>query len=629
MKPNVLRNLLFVALAAFILIGGWTFKNIYFATDMVGGAHKKGILLSSAGLALILVAPLVIRVNKKMYAITFFLYALLSFVLYADVVYQRYYHSLLSVEMLGQAGQAKAVNDSVISLMRNSDYLYALDVALLLLLFFYPLKKMDYKREGYRFSILFVFFVFGIGVMKYTYMSIVQDSYTEQLKAAKVGVLSTHISETYKSYMEKAAAAAAFNSEDNVKQLKKFEKELRKRQDTQKDSPYFGDAKGSNLLVIQAESLNDFVVNLKVDDQEITPHLNAFIKESSYYPNTYLQIGRGNTSDAEFVANNSLYPSKKDGAYRTYENGVFQSLAQILKREGYQTSAVHGNVADFWNRKNAYPAQGYDVFYSKEHPKIDDSSQVGLGISDSSMFQQMLPIWKEQDKNGSFYSFFVTLSNHRPFELPAEHQKLKLPEKMNNTPVGHYLQNVHYADVAFGELLDGLKKEGLYDNTVIAFYGDHYGLIPENADQLKAFIDVDFTKKEMFNIPLVIHRPTQTEGEVNEVVASQMDVAPTLTSLLGIEQPLYQLGYDLSVKKEGYVGFRHEITPYSFFSESVDFEMSLDGVFENGKCTDAKTGDRVDPEKCRPYYKRVQKEVEISDFLLQYNGIEQLRDGKL
>jgi phosphoglycerol transferase MdoB-like AlkP superfamily enzyme len=380
--------------------------------------------------------------------------------------------------------------------------------------------------------------------------------------------------------------------------------------------------------MIQAESLNDFVVNLKVNGQEITPHLNEFIKENSYYPNTYLQIGRGNTSDAEFVANNSLYPSKKDGAYRTYEKGVFQSLGQIFKKEGYLTSAAHGNSPDFWNRKNAYPAQGFDIFYSKDHPEIDDSKILGLGIDDKNFFKQMVGIWEKQDKKGKpFYSFLITLSNHRPFELPKEFQQLDLPSHFDDTPVGDYLQNVHYADEAFGQLIAGLKKDGLYEKTVIVYYGDHYGLIPENAEQLKKDLGIDFNKKEMFNIPLVIHRPGQTP-EVNDVIASQMDIAPTVTSLFGIEQPLYQLGYDLNVKKEGYVGFRHEITPFSFFSDKYDFVMSLDGVFKNGVCTDAKTGQKVDVEKCRNNYNRVQYEVELSDFLLQYDSIEKLRNQK-
>ncbi|WP_416729658.1 LTA synthase family protein [Fictibacillus sp. JL2B1089] len=626
MKSNIQQNFIFVASIFFILLIGWTLKNIYFSVEMGISPHKKGIMLTSAGVILILVSPLMVRISKWAFSLTFILYVLVSFLLFADVVYQRYYHSILSIEMMGQAGQLKAVDDSIITLIRLTDIWYAADLLLLLFFFFYPLKKMSYKRPSIHFVLVGLCLLIGYSSMKYTYLNLVKDDFSEQLKVAKTGIIPTHISETYNSYMERMAAAEVFSSQDSIKQLKEYESELEKRQQTQKMSPYFGDAKGKNLLMIQAESLNDFIVNLEVDGQEITPNLNAFIKESSYYPNTYLQIGRGNTSDAEFVANNSLYPSKKDGAYRTYEKGVFQSLGQILKSEGYQTSAAHGNVPEFWNRKNAYPAQGYDVFYSKEHPVIDDSDVVGLGIDDKSFFKQLVDIWKTEDK--PFYSFVVTLTNHRPFELPKEHQKLSLPAKMNDTPVGHYLQNVHYADQAFGQLLEELKKEGLYDETVIVYYGDHYGLIPDNVKQLKKELNINFSKKEMFNIPLVIHRPTQSEGEVNEVIASQMDIAPTVTSLFGIEQPLYQLGYDLSVKKEGYVGFRHEITPFSFFSENYDFEMSLDGVFENGICSDAKTGDKVEVEKCRNNFERVQYEVELSDFLLQYDAIEKLKKGK-
>ncbi|MFP3338857.1 LTA synthase family protein, partial [Micrococcus sp. SIMBA_131] len=125
----------------------------------------------------------------------------------------------------------------------------------------------------------------------------------------------------------------------------------------------FGMGENKNLVIVQGESLNDFVIGLKVNGEEITPNLNELIQKSHYFTNIYTQIGKGNTSDAEFIVNNSLFPAEKESGYSAYENAAFQSLPILLNEEAYRTSVAHGNDPDFWNRKAAYPAQGFDEFY--------------------------------------------------------------------------------------------------------------------------------------------------------------------------------------------------------------------------------------------------------------------------
>jgi lipoteichoic acid synthase len=187
--------------------------------------------------------------------------------------------------------------------------------------------------------------------------------------------------------------------------------------------------------MVQAESLNTFPIGLEIGGQELTPNINKLISVSHYYPNTYLQIGRGNTSDAEFVANNSLYPIAPKGIYKDYSQNDFLSLANVLKNNRYHTSAAHGNSAEFWNRNEAYKKQGYDEFYHSENPSIKKDDMIGMGISDASMFSQMIDVYKKTEK--PFYNFIVTLSVHKPFELPDPYKFLDLPEKFDGTSTGN------------------------------------------------------------------------------------------------------------------------------------------------------------------------------------------------
>ena len=593
--------------------------------EIYGDFDVFNLVLASVGLSLLVLTPLSLTKKKWGVVASFFLSVILHLLIYSDVVYERYYDGILSIEMITQATQLNAVADSVFTLIQLSDIVYMAGVVGLLCLMVIVFWKWSDEhflvRKGkWFFSIAFS--VIGTVLIVIPALEI-KSEFSDHLKVGTSGIVSAHIYDTYHYLKDRGVVFATTKGQspegadrEKIKTMKQY---FQVRQAQHRQSPFYGVAKGKNLIVVQAESLNEFVVGLKVNGQEVTPHLNRLIKESLYFNNIYLQIGRGNTSDAEFVANNSLYPSKKDGAYRTYVDKTFRSLPIVLKREGYITSAAHGNDPAFWNRKEAYKSQGYDVFYYKGHPSIGVPDNLGLGISDKAMFRKMADIYKEQSKKGPFYGFIVTLSNHRPFTLPKEKQKLVLPKEFQNTMIGDYLQSVHYADEALGEFIERLKENGLWDETLFVYYGDHYGPLPDSAKDIKRLLGITFDTKTMFRIPLVIHYPKQQKPAVYNVIGSQMDIFPTISALMGIEQPLYQLGWDLTTKKEGYVGFRHEIVPYTFFSDRYDYFASHDGMFENGICRDAKTGEVVNVNQCRKNYERVKYEIEISDFIFEHD----------
>jgi lipoteichoic acid synthase len=164
---------------------------------------------------------------------------------------------------------------------------------------------------------------------------------------------------------------------------------------------------------------------------------------------------------------------------------------------------------------------------------------------------------------------------------------------------------VHYFDKTVGKFVKDLKKEKLWDATIFVLYGDHYGLLPKDETALKEMLDVKFGEKEQFNIPLIIHQPGQTKGKENDKVASQMDIYPTITSLLGIDESLHQLGKPLDIND----------------SDRYDYLASHKGTFESGTCIDNRTEKETDVEACRPGYNKVVKDIETSQFLLENNLI--------
>ncbi|WP_270180335.1 LTA synthase family protein [Alkalihalobacillus sp. CinArs1] len=608
-----------IILWSLILLGGWTFKNTYFSHQIIGEAHLGLIFLGALGLTFVLISFQVMSGKVRYAILAFSLYLLVSFLLYGDVLYERYYSSLLSLELLNQAGQTAEVGDSIVTLIERSDLLYIVDIIVLIPL----LIMMTLKRSAVQSRFIGTSFL-AVGIITLTLLSIfsIDAQYSDQYKVAKAGILPAHLHAST-IYFNENKVAPAMGQGYSTEELEEINEYFTKHKG--KESPYFGVAEGKNLVVVQGESLNEFVIGLEVDGVEITPNINDLIEKSFYYNQFYTQIGRGNTSDAEFIVNNSLFPSERESGYIGYEEGVFRSLPIILGEEGYQTSVAHGNDPEFWNRKAAYPAQGFDEFYSAISESIDASDQLGMGVSDESMYAQLADIYEQKAERGPFYNFFITLSQHRPFKLPDEKKYLDLPERFNDTAVGDYLQSSKYADETLGVFIEDLKERGLWEDTLFVFYGDHYGLLPEKKQELDELLGVTFDRKEMYNVPLVIHYPGQEEGEVNDVIGGMVDVKPTITSLLGLENAIYHVGQDLTTKEKGFVGFRHGFPTYTFFGETYSFDMSPTGEFTKGTCTRTESGKVVDVEKCREGYEQIKKHIEMSDEILENNLLERLQ----
>jgi hypothetical protein len=70
---------------------------------------------------------------------------------------------------------------------------------------------------------------------------------------------------------------------------------------------YFGAAKGKNLIIVQMKAFQNFPIHLSLNGQVLTPVLNGLMNTSMYFPHVFQQIGQGNTSDAEFMSNTSIY----------------------------------------------------------------------------------------------------------------------------------------------------------------------------------------------------------------------------------------------------------------------------------------------------------------------------------
>lgn len=389
---------------------------------------------------------------------------------------------------------------------------------------------------------------------------------------------------------------------------------------------YRGVAKGKNLILIQTESLNDFVIGAEYNGQELTPNLNAMLEENTFYfDHFYSTTGVGNTSDAEFAALNGLYPNDERECYRLYVDNTFQGLPWILRGEGYGAYAFHGYVKTFWNRDEAYKTQGFQHFYSQEELEMTEVS--GFGLTDKEMFRQAVDILKEKPQ--PFFSFMITLTNHIPYELDASLATLELKEADEDTTFGGYLQTVRYTDEAFGELIQYLKDAGLYEDTMIVIYGDHQGMnmeTPSVKSRMSAFLGKEYNFDEMLNVPLLIHIPGLGEAETVDTVGGQVDILPTIANLMDVDigQP-FVFGQDLLNAEEGFVAQISYIGKGSFITNDNDmlFAIGKDGTVESGSVWNLVSGRKMNRKDrlCQEYSDRANALIDTCKEVLDYNLI--------
>lgn len=525
-------------------------------------------------------------------------YLLVSTLMFVDVVYFKYFNRSLSLHMLGEAHLLGDVKESILFLIGFKELLLFIDF--LVVVPFLVVDRAEKKRAGLLSGVVLVI-TMGILIVN---------------PRGSDAASSINHQEFFMYHIKDAVSVAFGPTVANADLEMDFE------QKAATEGEYFGIAKGRNLIVIQVESLQSMVVGKTYEAQELTPVLNSLIgNDTFYFDNYFQQLGKGNTSDAEFVSQNSLYAPVFTQVYSAYSDNEFHGLPWLMKDHGYETLVLHGYKKEFWNREHAYPGQGFDTFYHQDHYVTE--KPIGLGVNDVEFFNQSIAYLNEA--KSPFYSFLITLSNHNPYTMPDDLKSIRLKESDEGTLFGNYLNAVKYTDLAIGVFIEELKESGLYDHSIIAIYGDHFGLNSKDQsihENVSDFLGYSYDYEEMLRIPLIIHIPGSEIGGTIETVGGQIDFMPTVLNLMGIsnENP-FAFGRDLVNSDSGFVASQTYMLKGSFIQDDIVFEMSRDGVFNNSRAWNRFTKEPVDIKLCRKGYEQALKEINSSAVILEQNLI--------
>lgn len=355
------------------------------------------------------------------------------------------------------------------------------------------------------------------------------------------------------------------------------------------DNKYTNIFEGKNLLVIHAESIQSFLINLEINGTEITPNLNKLATSSLYFSKFYPQISTGTSSDTEFTFETGLMPSTSGITFVSYFDREYEGIANILDKKGYYTFSMHANNGDYWNRNTMYKSLGYQKYYSENSFDVTPENTIGLGLSDKEFFNQIIPMLNDiKSKNKSYYGKIITLTNHSPFDAGLQVNDLDLTmsysyvdengieqsgvsDYLEGTEMGKYLKSSHYADAALGQLFASMEENGLLENTVVVLYGDHEAKLSKNQFDLMYnydpttgkiknkeaadYISLDNYKYDLLkNTPLMIWAPgTKYKKEITDVVG-MYDLLPTLANMFNFDYT-YAMGNDMLGDSEKIVIF--------------------------------------------------------------------------
>lgn len=502
-----------------------------------------------------------------------------TLLVYGNVLYFREFQDFLSINTLtGGAGMIGHGFDYSSIPVHWTDLYFWVDIIIFVLLFVFKKIEMDKKFLGATYAFkwfslsLMIFGInFWLGDMTEHRLVSRQAQYDDTYVVRYLGLGPWLLTNGYYTHVANQTRALASKSD-----FTKVQQYIDQNRYLAPNVQTFGVAKNRNVIMIHLESLQQDIINLKINGQEVTPFLNSLYnnnKEVYSFSNFFNQVGQGKTSDAENMLETSTFGLSTGSIFTQLgSTQTFQAMPAILNQtEGYSSAVFHGNVGSFYNRTNVYRNMGFQNFFDQSFYKITPQDSTAWGIKDKYLFADSIPYLEQLQQ--PFYAKYLTVTNHLPYSGLTK-DELDPTFKTTNSGdavVDGYFETAHYLDQSVQEFFNYLKKSGLYDKSIIVLYGDHYGISGADDAPFASALGKDpqslndYTDTMMQRVPLMIDIPGQKNGHIINEYAGEIDLMPTLEHLLGVTTKNYiQFGQDLfSSKRQEFIALRNRgfVTP--------------------------------------------------------------------
>ncbi len=299
---------------------------------------------------------------------------------------------------------------------------------------------------------------------------------------------------------------------------------MRKLLPSKEGSPLSVLPKNTNVVVIIIESFGTNYAGPN-SPKSYTPFLDSLVQKGLFFD---YAIANGRTSMDAVPAILAGMPSWLPESYilSPYCSNQLNSLPQIFKDQGYQTSFYHGAKEGSMNFKSFTKAIGVDTYKGLESYPNQAHFDGNWGVWDHHMLSYFGKELSQQQQ--PFFSSIFTLSSHHPYTVPASYEgQLKSgPEPLCKT--------ISYTDLSLSHFFKRFQNEAWFKNTLFVITADHVG-----PTRQKQFQTLDWR----YRIPIAFYHPSQVLPKPSKgVVFQQIDIMPTILDMLGVQKAAFQLG---------------------------------------------------------------------------------------
>jgi lipoteichoic acid synthase len=309
--------------------------------------------------------------------------------------------------------------------------------------------------------------------------------------------------------------------------------------------------KNKNLILIMIEAFDYMAI-----DANVTPTLFSMMNEGWHFDRHYTPQYSCATGESEWIALNSLIPSSSECTPNAYKNNIYPySLFNLFKNKGYLVTSYHNYSDKFYERS---------TFHSNMGSSFYNNSQLSIPVlrgwpSDLDLVKQAYPIMTNQQP---FMSFLITSSTHFPYDADStlgNRYLNRINEYYPDYPieVKRYLSKAVELDLALSTLIEQLKQDDLFEDTLIVLFGDHFPYRMAR-EHILAYGDPQGLRKKDLNIylsPLIMYG-ANLDAQTISTISSTYAILPTLSNLFGLPfDPRLAIGQDLFDESVEHIAF--------------------------------------------------------------------------
>lgn len=296
--------------------------------------------------------------------------------------------------------------------------------------------------------------------------------------------------------------------------------------------PSLFNIKKPNVVVMVLESFMSLDISELGGMNGVAVRLDSLCKEGVLFTNFYANSFR---TDRGLVSVLSGFPAQPNTSIMKFPRKTqkLPSFPMSLKNAGYQLQYLYGGDVDFTSMRSYLKVCGFDNIVEDVSFKANEST-TKWGVPDHLVFKRLYSEIEKQQKK-PFLKIIQTLSSHDPFDVPYP-VKIKDP----------YLNSVSYTDSCLGDFIDKLKKLEVWKNTIVIMVPDHAMRYPYGIDNRSV---------NRYKIPLIIVGGALKSPSKIDTYASQIDIAATLLSQLGIDHSDFRYSKNILNSQSPHFGF--------------------------------------------------------------------------